>query len=237
MFAARGPPVAQLDDDQRVEPRGRLGTVAGWCAICAGVLGLLGLASTIPWPELYSFDALPQAAIYREPGLLPVLVGHYAILGAGGLFGLLAGVLLAAALRRRPGAATSALLVAVGAGMMGYAAMRRAIDVAVTRGRSTAELTTIVWTGGAVLLVGSLVLTLLLRRHGGRVFLALGIASPVLVGGGTAAFAILGASLFPMIWGVTFPPPPDYLLAMWFIALGWLARTGQLPTAAYQHAT
>lgn len=57
-------------------------------------------------------------------------------------------------------------------------------------------------------------LTLVLRRDTGRVLLLLGIASPVLVAAGTAAFAVLGEDAFPVIWGVTFPPPPDYLLAM-----------------------
>lgn len=203
--------------------------MAGWCAIGAGALGLLGLASTIPWPELYSFDARPQNAITRDPGLMSVLVGHYAILAAGGLLGLLAGALVGVGVRRRPVAAASALLVAAGAGIMGYAAARRALDVTANDGRSTLELELWVWVGGSLLLVGTLVLTLVLRHHGGRVFLALGLASPMLVAGGTAAFVILGESAIPMVWGVTFPPPPDYLLAMWFIALGWLARTGRLP--------
>lgn len=210
--------------------RGRILPVAGWCAVGAGVLGLLGLASTIPWPELYSFDARPQNAVTRDPGLLPVLVAHYAILATGGLLGLTAGVLVAMVLRHRPLAAVSTLLVAAGAGMMGYAAGRRAIDVAVNDGRSTLELETLVWVGGSLLLLGTLVLTLVLRRQAGKVFLVLGIASPVLVAGGTAAFLLLGETAIPMVWGVTFPPPPDYLLAMWFIALGWLARTGRLPT-------
>lgn len=207
-------------------------TVAGWSAIAAGVLGLAGLASTVPWPELYSLDARPQNALVRDPGLEVVLVGHYVILASGGLLGLVAGATLGVGLRRRPAAAVAALLVAVGAGLMGHAATRRAIDVAVHDGRSTLELEMFVWVGGSLLLLGTLALTLLLRHHGGRVFLILGLASPVLVAGGTAAFLILGEMAFPMIWGVTFPPPPDYLLAMWFIAIGWLARTGRLPEQA-----
>lgn len=232
MFAAAGMPMPSTITDERAAPptdSGALANVAGWCGIIAGVLGLLGLASTIPWPELYSFDAHPFSVIHGNPDLLPVLVGHYAILGTGGLFGLLTGALLSVALRRRAMAAASALVVALGAGTMGYAGAHRAIDVAVNDGISTVELQTTVWVGGAILLLGSLVLTLVLRRDTGRIFLLLGISAPVLVGAGTAAFSILGESTFPMIWGVTFPPPPDYLLAVWFIALGWLARTGQLP--------
>lgn len=207
-------------------------SVAGWLAIGAGVAGLLGLASTVPWPELYSFDARPHNAIVRNPRLAWVLTGHYAILAAGGTLGLLAGALLGIALRHRPWVAVAAAFVAAGSGMMGYAAVRRAVDVADNAGRSTVELQTLVWSGGTVLLLGALVLTLLLRRHGGWVFVALGVGASVLVAAGTAAFAVLGESAFPVIWGVTFPPPPDYLLAMWFIALGWLARTGRLPDRA-----
>lgn len=224
-------------DDEREQPRGGLSAIGGWCAMAAGVLGLLGLVSTIPWPELYSFDARPQNAVVRDPGVLPILVGHYGILATGGLFGLLGGALVAVGLRRRPAAALFALLVAAGAGIMGFGGARRGIDVALNQGRSTLELEMVVWVGGSLLLVGTLMLSLLLRHHGGRVFLALGLASPALVALGTTIFGIFGEDAIPMIWGVTFPPPPDYLLAMWFISLGWLARTGQLPTAAFRPAS
>lgn len=49
----------------------------------------------------------------------------------------------------------------------------------------------------------------------------------MLVVAGVTLFVILGADGFPTIWGVTFPPPPDYLLAIWFIVLGRTARTGR----------
>ncbi len=202
--------------------------VAAWSAIGAGVAGLTGLLSTLPWPELFSLDAVPSNAIVFEPRLFGVLVGHYAILAAGGVLGLLAGVMFSLVLRRRRPAAAAALLVAAGAGLMGYAAGRRAVDVVLHDGRSTVELEMPVAIGGVMLLVGTAALTWVLRRDTGRGFVILGVTSPVLVAAGVAAFAILGEDLFPMIWGLTFPPPPDYLLAVWFIVLGWLARTGQL---------
>lgn len=202
--------------------------VAARSAIGAGIAGLAGLVSTLPWPELFGFDAVPHQAIVVDPGLFVVLVGHYGILAAGGVLGLLAGVMFSLVLHRHRPAATAALLVAAGAGLMGYAAGRRAIDVALHGGRSTLELETLVWSGGAMLLVGTVIFTLALRRETGVGFLLLGLSSPVLVGTGTAAFAILGEGFYPMIWGLTFPPPPDYLLAVWFIVLGWLARTGRL---------
>lgn len=183
--------------------------------------------STLPWPELFSIDAVPNNAIVLEPRLFVVLVGHYGILAAGGLLGLLAGALFSLGQRRRWPAAVSALLVAAGSGIMGYAAGRRAVDVVLHDGRSTVELETFVAIGGAILLLGTMALTLALRRETGKGFLILGVSSPVLVVAGVAAFAILGDARFPTIWGLTFPPPPDYLLAFWFIVLGWLARTGR----------
>ncbi len=209
-------------------PVSKAWTIASWSAIGAGVAGLAGLLSTLPWPELFSIDAVPSSAIFFDPGLLVVLIGHYGILATGGVLGLLAGVMFSLLLRRHRPAAAAAVLVAAGAGLMGYAAVRRTFDVALNDGRSTVDLATPVALGGGVLLVGTAALTWILRHHTNRGFVILGFSSPVLVGAGVAMFAILGEGLFPMIWGVTFPPPPDYLLSAWFIVLGWLARTGRL---------
>lgn len=216
-------------------PVSKAWTIASWSAIGAGVAGLAGLFSTVPWPELFSFDAVPSNAIVRDPRLFGVLVGHYGILTAGGVLGLLAGLLFSLLLRRRRPAAATALLIAAGAGVMGYAAARRTIDVALNGGRSTVELEFPVAVGGGMLLVGTAAMTWILRHDTNWGFMILGLSSPVLVGGGVAAFAILGEGVFPMIWGVTFPPPPDYLLAIWFIVLGCLARTGQLQPAVDAH--
>lgn len=201
---------------------------AAWSAIGAGTLGLLGLVSTLPWPELFSPGAVPGNAVVFDPRLLVVLVGHYGILAGGGALGLLAGVLFSLELRRHRPAAAAALLIAAGSVAMGYAAAHRAIDVALHDGRSTIELSTLVWGGGSMLLIGTATLTLALRRDTSMGFLTLGLASPALVAAGTAVFVVVGADVYPMIWGLTFPPPPDYLLAAWFIVLGWQARTGQL---------
>lgn len=141
-----GPPIQPTSSSLRV---------AAWSAIGAGVAGLLGLVSTLPWPELFSVDAVPSKAIVVDPGLFVVLIGHYGTLAAGGALGLLAGVMFSLVLRRRRPAAAAALLVAAGAGLMGYAAGRRAIDVALHDGRSPVELETLVWSGGAMLLVGT----------------------------------------------------------------------------------
>lgn len=202
--------------------------IASWSAIGAGVAGLAGLLSTLPWPELFSFDAVPAIAISRDPRLFVVLVGHYGILATGGVLGLLAGVTFSLALHRHRPAAATALLVAVGAGLMGYAAARRAVDVALHDGRSTIELEAMVWTGGGMLLIGTAALTLALRRDTGRGFLLLGLSSPVLVAAGLTMFLVVGPDAYPTIWGLTFPPPSDYLLAAWFVVLGLLARTGRL---------
>lgn len=201
--------------------------VAAWCAIGAGCAGLVGLLSTLPWPELFSIDATPRNAVVRDPGLLSVLVGHYAVLAAGGVLGLLAGLLLGVELRRRRPTAAAALLVAVGSGTMGYAAMRKAINLGIHDGRSTLELESFVWAGGGLVLVGAALLSIALR-HAGRLLVVLGLASPVLVSGGVAVLAVFGPDLYPAVWGLTFPPPSDYLLATWFIVLGWLGKTGQL---------
>jgi hypothetical protein len=202
--------------------------IGGWSATGAGFAGLAGLISTVPWPQLFSLDAVPATAVFVDPGLLIVLVGHYGILASGGALGLLAGVMLAFGLRRHPWSVAAALLVGAGSAVMGYAAARRAIDVTMHAGRSTVELSTLVWAGGGLVLLGTLLLTLALRRRGGKLFLILGLSSPVLVSAGTTIFLVLGPEAIPVIWGVTFPPPPDYLLAVWFIVLGWLARTGRL---------
>lgn len=202
--------------------------IGGWSAISAGVAGLVELMSTVPWPQLFSLDAVPGNAVVLDPRLLVVLVGHYAILAAGAALGLLSAAMLGFGLRRRPWAAAAALLVAAGSAMMGYAAGHRAVDVAMHAGRSTVGLSTLVWVGGSSILLGTLLLTLALRRQAGKLFLILGLSSPVLVAAGTTMFLMLGEDAIPMIWGVTFPPPPDYLLAVWFIVLGRLARTGRL---------
>lgn len=212
-------------------PRSRSVRIGGWFAIAAGVAGLAGLMSTVPWPQLFSFDAVPGNAVVVDPRLMTVLVGHYGILAAGGTLGLIATALLAFGLRPSPWGAAAALLVAAGSAMMGYAAGRRAVDVSMHAGRSTVELSTLVWAGGSIILLGTLLLTLVLRREGGKLFLILGLSSPVLVAAGTAVFLVVGEEAIPMVWGVTFPPPPDYLLAIWFIVLGRLARTGH-PQAA-----
>lgn len=218
----------QLGHERGRVGRSRLLALAAWTAIGAGVAGLAGLASTLPWPELFAIDALPSSAIHFDPGLFVVLVGHYGILATGGVLGLLAGVTFSLLLRRRGAAAAAALVIAAGAGTMGYAAARRTIDVALHDGRSTLELGLPVAVGGALVLVGTAALTWILRHDTNRGFVILGLSSPVLVGAGVAMFAILGEGLFPVIWGVTFPPPPDYLLSAWFITLGWMARTGRL---------
>lgn len=184
--------------------------------------------STLPWPELFSIDAVPDHAIVRDPDLLAVLIGHYVILAAGGALGLLAGVLFGVGLRRRRPAAAAALLVAAGSGLMGFAAGRRAVDVAVHDGRSTVELEALVWGGGSLVLMGAALLSLALRRDTGRGFLILGLSAPAMITTGIATFAVFGPDAYPTIWGLTFPPPSDYLLAAWFITLGQLARTGRL---------
>lgn len=175
---------------------------------------------------------MPYNAIIFDPRLFVVLVGHYAILATGGALGLLAGTMLSSGLRRRRPAAAAALLAGAGSGVMGYAAARRAVDVALHDGRSTLELSTLVWVGGSMFLIGTVVLTLALRRHTGTGFVVLGLSSPVIVVAGVTIFLVFGEDAIPMIWGLTFPPPPDYLLAIWFIVLGWLARTGR-----FQHLT
>lgn len=200
----------------------------GAAAIAAGVAGIVGLISSIPWPELFSLDAVPVTAVAIDPGLSAVMVGHYGILAAGGALGLLAGAMLGWGLRRRLSESGGALVIASGSAMMFYAAARRAVDVAINSGRSTVELASFVWIGGTMFLVGTVVLTLALRRRTGKLFVLLGLSAPALVTGGILMFVWVGPDVYPSIWGVTFPPPSDYLLAIWFIVLGQLARTGRL---------
>lgn len=202
--------------------------VAGGAAVAGGIAGLIGLFSTLPWPELYSPGASPTTALFRQPWLGPVLVGHYVVLAVGGASAVVAGAAFAVALRERPVACGAAVLLALGSVGMAYPAAARAIDVAMNEGRSTQEFVSIVFAGGGLFLAGSLVLTLALRHRTSRWFLVLGIAAPTLVTGGLLAFVWLGEDAFPVIWGVTIPPPTDYVLAIWFIVLGWLAWTGQL---------
>src|SRR5438874_2680413 len=38
-----------------------------------------------------------------------------------------------------------------------------------------------------------------------------------------------GRMLIPMIWGLTLPPPGDYLLALWFILVGISLMRGRVP--------
>lgn len=206
--------------------------IGAWSAIGAGIAGLAGLLSTLPWPELFGLDAVPNNAIVLDPRLSIVLVGHYVILAAGGILGLVAGVMLSSRLRPPWWGSAASLLVAAGAATMGYAAARRAIDVAVHDGRSTLELSSFVWYGGGLFLLGTLLVTLALRRRASSLFVVLGLSSPVLVAAGTAVFIVLGEDAIPMIWGLTSPPPPDYLLALWFIVLGWSARNGRFQDLA-----
>lgn len=187
----------------------------------------MGLLSTLPWPELFSLDAVPGNAVVFDPRLLWVLIGHYAVLAIGGALGLVAGTTLSSLLRRHRPAAAGALVLGAGAGVMGYAAVRRAVDVLLHDGRSTLELSTPVGVGGTMVLVGTLALTLALRRHTGTGVVVLGLSAPVLVAAGITVFVVVGEDAFPEIWGVTFPPPPDYLLAVWFIVLGRLVRIGR----------
>lgn len=151
----------------------RLVGAAGSSSIGAGFAGLAGLLSTLPWRELFSIDATPRNAVVRDPDLLTVLVGHYAVLAVGGLFGLLAGLILAVELRRRRPTAAAALCLATGSTTMGYAAMRKAFDLALNDGRSTVELESLVWTGGGLVLVGAALLSIALR-HAGRTLVVLG---------------------------------------------------------------
>ncbi|MDX1658506.1 MAG: hypothetical protein R3343_06775 [Nitriliruptorales bacterium] len=198
-------------------------TIGGWAATGAGVAGLLGLLSVIPWPELFAIDARPINAITRRPGLKYVLVGHYAILVAGGVLGSVAGVGLVLARRRRFVHLLGGLLLAGASAAFAYAATVRTIDL--SDGRAVEDVEGVVWAGGGVLLIAVVILTLALRRHAGTSFLLLGLGAPVLVVAGIATFMLVGPDFYPEIWGVTFPPPSDYLLAIWFVGLGRVMRT------------
>ncbi|MBW3664951.1 MAG: hypothetical protein KY469_17795 [Actinobacteria bacterium] len=160
-----------------------------------------------------------------DPGLQVVLVGHYMILVAGGALGLVAAVILVVALRGWATVRIGALMLAGGSAAFTYAAAVRAIDLTVNDGRASEDVEVVVWGGGAVLLVGVVALTLALRRQGGKGFLLLGLGAPLLVAAGIATFVLVGPDFYPEIWGVTFPPPTDYLLAIWFIGLGRVMRT------------
>lgn len=192
--------------------------------MAAGVAGILGLLSVLPWPELFSLDANPGNALVVDPGLEVVLVGHYVILVVGGGFGLVASVVLAAVLRRRVAARIGAMMLAAGSAAFASAATVRAIDLSVNEGRAAVDVEGLVWAGGIALLVGVVAVTLALRREGGTGFFLLGIGAPAAVGAGILAFALLGPDFYPEVWGVTFPPPTDYLLAIWFIGLGRVMR-------------
>lgn len=204
--------------------------VGGWAAVGAGVAGLLGLVSVIPWPELFSLDARPGNALVADPGLEIVLVGHYVILVAGAALGLSAAVILAFTLRRRPTALMGAIILAGASAALAYATTVRAVDLAVNDGRATEDVAAVVWGGGGALLVGVVLLTLALRHRAGPGFLFLGLGAPALVAAGVATFALVGPDFYPDIWGVTFPPPSDYLLAIWFIGLGRVMHRGLIPT-------
>lgn len=206
-------------------PRRAWLATGGGAAVGAGVAGVLGLLSVIPWPELFSLDANPGNAVVMDPGLQVVLVGHYMILVAGGALGLVAAVILVVALRGWATVRIGALMLAGGSAAFTYAAAVRAIDLTVNDGRASEDVEVVVWGGGAVLLVGVVALTLALRRQGGKGFLLLGLGAPLLVAAGIATFVLVGPDFYPEIWGVTFPPPTDYLLAIWFIGLGRVMRT------------
>lgn len=203
--------------------------LGGWSAIGAGIAGLLALVSVIPWPELFSIEARPMNVIYGQPGLRVVLVGHYAILAAGALLGVIAGICLGWAFRRQPLAVLAWVLVVVGAAIWLYASAAKAFYS--MEGLRTTTYSEAVFRGGYFFLPGVALVTLALRRFAGRWFLLLGLAAPVLVGAGVAAFDLGFADLYPDIWGVTFPPPTDYLLALWFIVVGRIATD---PTRAEQ---
>lgn len=196
--------------------------IGGWAAIGAGVAGLLGLVSVIPWPELFSLDAHPGNAVAMDPRLKVVLVGHYAILAAGGVLGLVAGVMLGLALRDRVAALLGAPMLAGASAAFAYAATVRATDL--VDGRATEDVEAVVWAGGSLLLVAVVIVTLALKRHTGMRFLLLGLGAPMLVAAGIVTFMLIGPDFYPEVWGVTFPPPTDYLLAIWFVALGRVMR-------------
>lgn len=212
-----------LESASRLDRRPGAGwRVGGWAAVGAGVFGLLGLVSVIPWPELFSLDANPGNALVLNPELKVVLVGHYAILVAGGVLGTVAAVTLVGVLRSRPIGLAGAVLLTVACLGLGHASLVRAIDMAANAGRPSQDVEAQVWAGGAALLVAVVLLTLALRSQASRGFLLLGLIAPALVVAGVTAFAVLGAQVYPEIWGVTFPPPTDYLLAGWFVSLGRL---------------
>lgn len=199
--------------------------IGGWAATGAGVAGLVGLLSVIPWPELFSLDANPGNAIVVDPGLKGVLVGHYAILAGGGVLGLVAGLILALTLRGRTAARVGALMLAGASAAFAYASTVRATDL-IVYGRATEDVEVVVWGGGGVLLIAVVILTLAVRDRTGPGFLLLGLGAPVLVVAGIATFIVMGPDFYPEVWGVTFPPPSDYLLAIWFVGLGRVMRTG-----------
>lgn len=191
----------------------KVGAVA---AICAGTLGIVALLSVLPYPDLYGPEARPSSILSMHPGVRTIWVMHYLVLLAGAVIAFPAAYALYRALRQ--GGPTLAflafLLMVAGLVAFAYGSTLRSLMV-------TQSLRILIGVGGTAFLGGVLLFSVMMWRTTTfpRWIPGLGIL------GTTAQFVLAYLVLFgplpPLIWGVTLPPPGDWLVALWFAFVGF----------------
>jgi len=191
----------------------KVGAVA---AICAGTLGIVALLSVLPYPDLYGPDARPSSTLSIHPGVRMIWVTHYLVLLAGAVIAFPAAYVLYRALRQGgPTIAFLAFLLMV-AGLVAFAYGSTLRSLMVTR-----SLYILISGGGTAFLGGVFLFSVMMWRRSTfpRWIAGLGIL-------GTAAQFALAYFVFfgplpPLIWGITLPPPGDWLVAIWFVFVGF----------------
>jgi|GEM_PF-5055902 len=196
----------------------KVGAVA---AICAGTLGIVALLSVLPYPDLYGPDARPSSTLSIHPGVRMIWVTHYLVLLAGAVIAFPAAYVLYRALRQGgPTIAFLAFLLMV-AGLVAFAYGSTLRSLMVTR-----SLYILISGGGTAFLGGVLLFSVMMWRTSTfpRWIAGLGIL------GTTAQFVLAYLVFFgplpPLIWGLTLPPPGDWLVALWFVFVGFHLRKG-----------
>lgn len=212
--------------------------LAGAGTLLAGLIGILVEVHIVPYRDL--FDLNPRRIVFalQDPVLRLQYILHFASMTVAGLAAIPGMYVLQRLMRHSsPGRMplVAFLLITAGLAVFSYASALNAVvfphlGVATVAGLATGEAidvaarvnrhtVIVVSTAGAAFLVGVLLFSygLWRTRLFSRGLAALGVVATLLL----ALFgALIYADRMPFIWGLTFPPPPEYLLSLWFLFVG-----------------
>lgn len=212
--------------------------IGGTGALTAGLIGILAELHIIPYRDM--FELSPRRIVFAlsDAGLRTQYFLHFGAMAVAGLVALPGIFALRQLLREwtRAWLLAAFLLTSIGLMVFSYASVVNIVTfprlaIAVSTGKTTlveaigiagkvnAHTIAVVTGGGTAFLAGILLFSYAIWRTSllSRWVAALGFTATFLL---IVFGALIYSDRMPFIWGLTFPPPPEYLLSFWFILVG-----------------